>query len=167
MMEAGQLLHNMSAPPRSVVKYNGLSTEALTTGFGSSEKTGGPCSDHDVFGCFITFRLPVNLRRCGAKTILKRLDMELGSTPEVTLLHLIEARAKELRLPDACVVVPTKIDHPCPWTDPLAILAVITKSSANIWLRSKTPRLSVLRKVSAISLLVPPIFADQIEELSS
>ena len=167
MIETSQLLHNMSAPPRSVVKYNGLSTEALATGVGRSRKTGVPCSNYDVFGRFITFHLPVNLRRCGARTILKRLGMELGSTPEVTLLHLIEARAKELRLPDACVVIPTKIDHPCPWTDPLAILAVITKSSGSIWLRSKTPRLSVLRKVSAISLLVPPIFADQIEGLSS
>ena len=167
MSDNASLLHNMSAPPRSVVKYNGLSTEALATGVRRSQKIGVPCSNYDVFGRFITFHLPVNLRRCGARTILKRLGMELGSTPEVTLLHLIEARAKELRLPDACVVVPTKIDHPCPWTDPLAILAVITKSSGSIWLRSKTPRLSVLRKVSAISLLVPPIFADQIEELSS
>jgi hypothetical protein len=111
--------------------------------------------------------LPKNLRRCGAKTILERLGLKSGSAPEKTLLDLIEARARELVLPDACVVIPTKIDHPCPWPDPLAILAVISKSSASIWLRSKTPRLSVLQKTPAISLLVPPNFADQIKELPS
>ena len=163
MTEATQLLHNMSTPPKSVVKYNGLQKCAEANDI---HGTGGgwlAASNDGAFGSFITFRLPQNLRQCGAKTILDRLGLKSGSEPEKTLLDLIEARAKELVLPDACVVIPTKIDRPCPWSDPLAILAVITKSSASIWLRSKTPRLSALRKTPAISLLVPPAFADQFE----
>jgi len=167
MIETAHLLHNMSTPPKSVVKYNGLRNDATIADINCTRAGGLPLSNDGAFGAFITFRLPENLRRCGAETVLKRLGLQPGSTPEKTLLDLIEVRAKELRLPDACVVMPTNIDHSCPWPDPLAILAVITKSSASIWLRSKTPRLSVLRKTSAISLLVPPVFADQIEGLSS
>ena len=164
MIETTQLLHNMSTPPKSVVKYSGLKNNAKATDL---HGTGGgwlAASNNSAFGSFITFRIPENLRRCGAKTILERLGLKSGSEPERTLLDLIEARARELVLPDACVVIPTKTDRPCPWPDPLAILAVITKSSASIWLRSKTPRLSVLRKAPVISLLVPPVFAEQIEE---
>ncbi len=163
MIETAQLLHNMSTPPKSVVKYNGLRKNAKATDIQGTGVGWLAASNNGAFGSFITFRLPDNLRRCGAKTILERLGFKSGSAPEKTLLDLIEARAKELVLPDACVVIPTKIDRPCPWPDPLAILAVITKSSASIWLRSKTPRLSVLRKNPEISLLVPPTFADQIE----
>jgi hypothetical protein len=167
MTEAAQLLHNMSTPPKSVVKYNGLRNDTKTTDIHGTGAGWLAASNNGAFGSFVTFRLPGNLRRCGAETILKRLGLKAGSTPEKTLLDLIEARAKELVLPDACVVIPTKTDSPCPWPDPLAILAVITKSSASVWLRSKTPRLSALRKTSAVSLLVPPTFVDQIEGLSS
>ena len=163
MIETAQLLNNMSTPPKSVVKYSGLRKNAEVTDIHGTGAGWLPASNNGAFGSFITFRLPKNLRRCGAKTILERLGLKSGSAPEKTLLDLIEARARELVLPAACVVIPTKIDHPCPWPDPLAILAVISKSSASIWLRSKTPRLSVLRKTPAISLLVPPAFAAQIE----
>ena len=165
MIETTQLLHNMSAPPRSIVKYNGLSNESAKTR--GDEAKGSPFSNDGVFGCFIAFRMPANLRRCGARTILQRLDLEPDSVPEETLVALIEAQAKEITLPDACMVVPTKASHPGPWTDPLTVLAIITKSSARIWLRSKTPRLTVLRKTTAISLLAPPTFTLPLEGQSS
>jgi hypothetical protein len=165
MIETTQLLHNMSAPPRSIVKYNGLSNESAKTS--SADAKEAPLSDGGVFGSFIAFRMPVNLRRCGAKTILQRLGLEPGLVPEETLVALIEAQARNITLPDACVVVPTKASHPNPWTDPLTVLAIITKSSARIWLRSKTPRLTVLRKTTAISLLAPPTFTQPLEAQSS
>ena len=167
MIETVQLLHNMSTPPKSVVKYSGLQRDAKATHVQDTGVGWLAASNNGAFGTFITFRLPENLRRCGAKTILERLGVEPSSEPENVLFDLIEKRAKELVLPDACVVIPTKVDRPCPWPDPLSILAVITKSSASIWLRSKTPRLSVLRKTRATSLLVPPSFADQIEGTTS
>ena len=61
MSEAVSLLHNMSAPPRSVVKYAGLTAEApirMKTGLG------------DVFGTAVAFHLPSNLWRMGAKALL-------------------------------------------------------------------------------------------------
>lgn len=163
MIEPSRLLHNMSAPPRSVVSYAGLANAERAAGLGGR---GGRVTHDGVFGTFIMFRLPDALRRRGPGSILKRLDKAPGAAPEKTLLGLIEARAQELVLPDACVIVPSRGDYPCPWPDPLAALAVITKSSASIWLRSKSPRLSTIQKISAISLLVPPVFADQMEILS-
>ena len=34
--------------------------------------------------------------------------------------------------------------EPVRWSDPVAVLAVLTKSSPAVWLRAKTPRLGVL-----------------------
>jgi hypothetical protein len=165
MTETSQLLHNMSAPPKSVVKYTGLSNAATTAGPGGTGVCGVRFTHDGVFGTFITFRLPEAFQRSRPKSILEHLGLKTGRAPEKTLLRLIKDRANEISLPDACVVVPTNNDHPCPWPDPLSALAVITKSSASIWLRSKTPRLSTLRNVSEVSLLLPPNFSDQIEEL--
>ena len=166
MIEPVQLLHNMSTPPKSVVKYTGLSDDATPAGpdgigVGSSRFT------HDgVFGAFVAFRLASDLCRRVPATILKHLGIDPGQAPEKTLVGLIDRRAGELALPDACVVVPAKQDHPCPWPDPLATLAIITKSSGSVWLRGKTPRLSAIKKRSVVSLLIPPACAARIEELS-
>jgi len=99
-------------------------------------------------------------------TILEQLGVNPGRDLEKTLLDLIEARTKEIALPDACVVVPTKPGHKLPWTDAPAALAIISKSSDNIWLRSKVPRLSAFQTITARSLLVPPAFVDQMEDTS-
>jgi len=166
MIEPVQLLHNMSTPPKSVVKYTGLSEAATTTGPGGTGVCGVRFSSDGIFGAFVTFRLTHSLRRRAPATILKHLGIELGQAPEKKLVRLINRRARELALPDACVVVPAKQDHPCPWPDPLATLAIITKSSGNVWLRGKTPRLSAIKKRSVVSLLIPPACAAGIEELS-
>ncbi len=165
MIEPARLLHNMSAPPKSVVKYAGLS-KAVTAARQHETYVRRTYAHNGVFGFVITFRRPESMRRRGPGTILKQLGVNPGRDPEKTLLDLIEARAKELTLPDACVVVPAKPGHKRPWTDSLAALAIISKSSANIWLRSKAPRLSAIRNTTAISLLVPPAFTDQMEEIS-
>ena len=166
MIEPVQLLHNMSTPPKSVVKYTGLSCDAATAR-ADGIRVGVDRFTHDgVFGVFVAFRMPDFMRRLDPRSILKHLGVDYGAEPEETLLSLIKIRSRQLALPGACVVVPTKRNHPCPWPDPLAALAIITKSSASIWLRSKTPRLSAIRKSCAISLLVPPNFAAGIEELS-
>ncbi len=166
MIEPVQLLHNMSAPPKSVVKYKGLSRGAATAGADGVRVGGGHFKHDGVFGVFVAFRLPEFMRRLDPGSILNHLGVENGADPEETLLGLIKIRSRQLALPGACVVVPTKRSHPRPWPDPLAALAIITKSSASIWLRSKTPRLSAIRKSCATSLLVPPNFAAGIEELS-
>ena len=156
MSEAVSLLHNMSAPPRSVVKYAGLAAEApirRKTGLG------------DVFGTAVAFHLPYYLRRMGATALLDVIGEGGGEgNPESRLLRFIEARARDLPIPDGAVVIPTRPDHLAPWPDALAAIAVITKSSDNIWLRGKFPRLSVLRNRRKVSLLIPPAFATKLEE---
>ena len=166
MIEPAQLLHNMSSPPKSVVKYTGLSGAATTAGPGGTGVCGVRFFHNDVYGAFVAFRLTPDLRRRAPETILKHLGIDPGPAPEITLAGLIDQRARELALPDACVVVPSKQDHPSPWPDTLAALAIITKSSGSVWLRSKTPRLTAMKKRSVVSLLIPPACAHRIEELS-
>jgi len=165
MIEPARLLHNMSAPPKSVVKYAGLS-KAVTAAGQYETYVRRTYAHNGVFGSIIAFRLPPAMRLHKPATILEQLGVEPGRDLEKTLCDLIEARAKELALPDACVVVPTKPGHKLPWTDALAALAIISKSSANIWLRSKAPRLSAFRNITARSLLVPPAYIDQMGETS-
>ena len=155
MNEHANLLHNMSVPPRAIIKYAGLATTS-----GSVTQAPG-----NVFGCFVAFRLPKGMRVGSAASILKRLGEVVGPDAEETLLGLIERRAKELPLPDGCLVKRCKRNHPCPWPDPLSALAIITKSSANVWLRGKTPSLSSPGKRRSVSLLLPPAFAARILEV--
>ena len=162
MIESVQLLHNMSTPPKSVVQYTGLDGATTTVHRGG----GGSSPRHNVYGNFVTFCLPRDIFGRAAHSILKTIGVEPGPTPEKILLALIERRARELPVPDACVVRPPLLHHPRPWPDTLAALAIITKSSTNVWLRSKTPRLSAVNGRAAVSLLIPPACAARIEELS-
>ena len=132
-------IRNMSAPPKSVVKYAGLASVAEVGGRRKARS-------RDVFGAAVAFRLPTNLRRVDAATLLDVIGEERGEgAPETRLLRLIEDRARELAIPDGAVVIPVRPDHRAPWPDTLAAIAVITKSSDTIWLRGKTPRLSPRR----------------------
>ncbi len=166
MTEPTRLLHNMSAPPKSVVSYAGLSRasiEAVTPDNGGRKSR---VAADSVYGIPAAFWIPDPLRKCGPVKILQQLGEEPGLDAEKELVALIEKRTEELPLPNACVVVPNKPAHGCPWADPLAALAVITKSSATVWLRSKSPRLSLIGTRQAVSLLVPPTFADRMEAAS-
>jgi hypothetical protein len=163
MSDHSALLHNMSAPPRTVIKYAGLSGLATKVGPGGA---GTKHVDGHVFGSFVAFRLPTGMRVRSAALLLERLGKEVGTDAEETLHGLIERRAMELALPDGCLVKPCERSHPSPWPDPLAALAIITKSSANIWLRGKVPSLSSLAKRSSVSLLLPPTLVDLIPEAS-
>jgi hypothetical protein len=75
--------------------------------------------------------------------------------PEQEILRLINERAKQLPLPDGVAVVSADLCHEQIWDDVLAALAVLTKSSGAVWLRSKSPRLSALSGRFQVSLLVP------------
>jgi hypothetical protein len=157
------LLHNMSAPPKSVIKYAGLS--GLVNYDFNGGGRGHLTNDHEiVFGNFVAFRLPEEMRVRSASSILNLLGHEAGRKAEKTLIDLIERRAMEFKLPDGCLVRPWEQSHRSPWPDPLAALAILTKSSANVWLRGKTPSLSSLAKRKSVSLLLPPAFAARVPE---
>lgn len=167
MTDHATLLHNMSAPPRTVIRYSGLAGAATTVGPGGS----GVCSvkySHDsVYGTFIAFRLPPRSQGCSVKDLFELIGEESGRDPQKRLLELINRRAGELPIPDGCAIKPCESNHLSPWPDLLAALAIITKSSANVWLRSKAPSLFAIQKRSAVSLLLPPAFAGRMSEFST
>ena len=166
MNDHAELLQNMSSPPKTVIKYAGLSGLKKSGHLGGSGVTSVGCAHESIFGSFVAFRLPREMRKWTAAPILEHLGIEVGENAEKTLIGLIEHRATELPLPDGCVVKPCDESHPSPWPDMLAALTIITKSSANVWLRSKTPSLSKIRLHRSVSLLLPPAFASLASEVS-
>ena len=67
-------------------------------------------------------------------------------------------------MPDGAVVIPVKEHHFKINTDLLSVLAVLTKCSASVWLRAKSPRLSALKTLREVSLLIPSSFTQNLEE---
>jgi hypothetical protein len=156
------LLHNMSAPPKSVMKYCGLADLASTSGPGGS----GVCSlkfkGSSVFGSPVRFSLSVELMSKTPAFILGHLGIEPIGDGHKQLIALIDARAWELTLPDGCAVIPALSVHPILWSDTLSTLAVLCKCSNSVWLRNKTTALSAGLQHTQVTLLVPPLFADRL-----
>jgi hypothetical protein len=168
MNEAPSWLHNMSAPPKSVVKYTGLaglSTPVGTDGgrVGNLKNTGAT-----QLGQVVRFCLPQALHGTTAQEVLSHLQIEhepsCHGTPVQHLVALISQRALELPLPEGCAVVPSAATHPSPWPDVLAALAVLSQSTDTVWLRGKTPTLTNAMTRGAVSLLIPLAFVSQIRE---
>jgi hypothetical protein len=167
--EAAVLLHNMSAPPKSVVKYEGLSGLAVRNLGGGTGITSIGYRGTQMFGQPVRFVLPAGFRNLAPLAILEQLgighDESRDGPADRRLRALIDACASELPLPEGCAVIPTDIAHPMPWSDPLAALAVLGKSTDTVWLRGKTTALAAAVQREAVSLLVPPAFAHLIKEL--
>jgi hypothetical protein len=162
MREAGALLHNMSAPPKSVVKYSGLAGLATVRSRGGSAGTGISSKADGVFGTPVRFALPADLAGKTPADVLRHIGADAQSDPVRQLCALINARANELPLPEGCAVISALEGHRLIWADALSALAVLAKSSDAIWLRAKTPALSAALARTQVSLLVPPVFADRL-----
>lgn len=179
MSEHAALLHNMSVPPKSVVKYEGLS--ALGSTFGANNKNtaaNGPNTSPaaSVFGLFgkpIGFSLDTRFRGLPVSKVLLQMglvnDLETGAITEQEaerqLIDCINRRADELPLPDGCAVLAAHSGHALIWQDSLTLLAVLSKCTDTVWLRSKTPLLYAALQGRAVSLLVPPSFVVQLPEV--
>ena len=155
-MENRALLHNMSAPPKTVVIYHGL-------GACPDGASGGRNRRSALFGTTLRFCLPRALRPA-PKAILRELGCEPGVRPGATLSRLVDERAGALPLPDGCAVLPSSPEDPVLWPDLLTALAILTKCSASVWLRSKTPSLQAAFSRREVSLLVPAAFAAGLSE---
>jgi len=157
--ERSDLLHNMSAPPKSVVKYSGLSNLATSSSQGSA----------GVFGTPVRFVLPADMLGKTPAYILRYLGVSLLHAKEAAqqLDLLINARADELTLPEGCAVIPTASSHPVIWPDTLSALAILAKCSDSIWLRCKQPALNAALKRRQVTLLVPPLFANHLPKVPS
>lgn len=165
------LLHNMSAPPKTVVTYTGLSGLAKQSGPGGSGTSAVAVRGADVFGLPLCFALPAAFTADTPEAVLAEVYAQAQSREagdmhdravlpiDTTLERLIDARAAELPLPDGCLVVPADDTHAMPWPDLLAALAVLAKCSDTVWLRAKTPSLTAALARRRASLLVPPRFA--------
>ena len=160
MEDGTALLHNMSAPPKSVVKYSGLADLATTRVPGGS----GICG---VFGTPVRFVLPPNLAGPSPADILRHLKVAPQPDPEQYLADLINTRANELPLPEGCAVIPTLDGHRLIWADALSALAILAKCSDSIWLRAKHPALNAALARQQATLLVPPLFARRLPEVCS
>lgn len=170
MNESPSLLHNMSAPPKSVVKYSGLSGLMSELGPGGSGVAAVTYRNRELFGRPVRFSLPEAFDGASPADMLRLL----GIAPEGPrqnsasrqLIALINRRAAELPLPEGCAVIPANGKHPVLWDDPLAALAVLTKSVDTVWLRGKTPALSAASGRGPVSLLVPPGFVHRLREIT-
>jgi hypothetical protein len=157
MEDMTALLHNMSAPSKSVVKYSGLADLAAD----KSPSGAGACG---VFGTPVRFALPADLAGKSAADILRHLGADAEPEPERKLAALIDARASELPLPDGCAVIPALEGHRIIWADALSALAILAKCSDTIWLRAKSTSFNAALVRRQATLLVPPRFADPLKE---
>ena len=163
-----QLLHNMSSPPKTVVKYSGLEGLAKQSGPGGSGVTGLKYTNPIVNGVAVRFVLPTEFIGQDPEKILRLLKIDRSdqfSTAESQLVDLINHRADELPLPEGCAVMAAHDSHGVIWPDALSALAILTKCTDSIWLRSKTPSIASVKGKPSLSLLVPPLFINQLPKV--
>jgi len=163
-----QLLHNMSAPPKTVVKYVGLEGLAKQSGPGGSGVTGLKYTNRVVNGLPVRFVLPPQFSEQDSEKILLLLKIELTDqfpSTDSQLIAMINQRADQLQLPEGCAVMAPHDSHGVIWSDALSALAILTKCTDTIWLRSKTPSLASVKGKSSLSLLVPPLFIKQLPKV--
>lgn len=167
-LDKSSLLHNMSAPPKTVVKYSGLESVAKQSGPSGSGVTGLKYMNPKVFGLAVRFLIPEKFFDQDPEKILALLrityDSKYHSATE-QLTALINERAKELPLPEGCAVIKTHISQAEIWTDALSVLAILTKCTDTIWIRSKSPSLVTARTKRTVSLLIPPSFIHQLPKV--
>lgn len=159
MNEHTALLHNMSTPPKTVVKYSGLSELARTSGPGGSGVAGIKFKGAEIHGTPLRFMLGASFAGITPENLLAALGHAPVSDVEGRLAKLINARAQELPLPDGCAVINGRNDALVIWQDPLTALAILAKCSDYVWLRAKTPAIHAALRRNAVTLLVPPQFA--------
>lgn len=160
MNECVNLLHNMSAPPKSVIKYEGLAGFAVHPIPGGSGVTAIKFKAiRRIYGTPVRFDLDPRLQGASVLDLIAAVGAsEERGDPSQQLVKLINLRANELPLPDGCLVIKPKDSHRVLWTDPLSTLAVLSKACDTVWLRTKMPAISLALRRGSVSLLVPPGF---------
>jgi len=158
----------MSAPPKTVVKYAGLEGLAKQSGPGGSGVTGLKYTNPVINGLAVRFVLPTEFIGQDPEKILRLLKIDRSdqfSAAESQLVALINHRADELPLPEGCAVMAVNDSHGVIWPDALSALAILTKCTDSIWLRSKTPSLASIKGKPSLSLLVPPLFTNRLPKV--
>ena len=192
MREALGLLHNMSAPPKSVLRYEGLAGLASQSGPGGSGVTQLRYTAKELFGTPVRFAFDLAWTKLSAVEILNYLQVEAvtslpansqaGVEPSVEQLKalntaraqaatrqlnaLINQRAQAMPLPEGCAVIVPRPGHAVLFADLLSTLAIFSKCTESVWLRGKTPSLIAARGYKEVSLLIPPNFCEQLLRFS-
>jgi hypothetical protein len=159
MRDRTPLLHNMSAPPKTVVSFTGLGFRKPQQSLKAALAAEAPKPDSgEDFGTVLHFTLDATMNARTPRAILRLLGAKHGSDPDGTLAALIETRATELPLPGGLLVVPATAPgiHRVLWPDLLSVIAVLTKCSEHVWLRAKNPSLSAALSRRTVCLFVPP-----------
>jgi hypothetical protein len=155
------LARNMSAPPKTTISWNGLGATFHPTSRDGRANL-APGKHEGMFGIPVRFTLAPALVRKRPVAMLRHLGHRPGTDAAEQLDALIDMQAASLPLPDGCAVIACHWSHRTVWEDTLTILAVLTKSSGAVWLRSKSPSLAAMTGRRDVSLLVPPAFATQL-----
>ncbi len=167
-VERAWTLKNMSAPPKTVVKFEGLRELNARRQPGGADVTDADHGSERLFGTPVRFVLSPKVRHLGASSLLRLLDPTSSKRSplscETRLAELLDARAGALPLPEGCLLITSSRSHAVLWDDDLTTLAVLTKCTDTVWLRGRTPSLASARERGAVTLLVPPAFAARLPE---
>ena len=135
-MNRPALLHNMSAPPRTVILHKALAPTGRT----------------------LLFRLPPEVRNDGQEGLLAQLTGEPWTGGDTAagaeLRRRVNEYAARLALPPA-VLVTDAAEAAEPVGDLLAVYAVLAKSSDRVYLRDKEPNLARIEPGRRVVLRLP------------
>jgi len=158
--EAPHVLHNMSAPPRTTIRYEGLSGNVKEAGPGGSGVCSRGYQGTPLRGRIVQLQLPDNWDSSDPSALLTALGVAVLGDAQSQLLALVIATARDLPLPDICVVLPVDKTTVPLWGTPLMALTVLSQCSDVMWLRAKSPVFSQAITRRQVRLLVPQPWSD-------
>jgi hypothetical protein len=134
-MTSANRLHNMSAPPRTVLRH------APGEGF--------------LLGVYLVLRAPV--LPAHAEGLLALLDGERWEGDgEGELRRRLNEHARRLPFPAIVPITDQCGEEHYVRHDLLDVFTVLAKSSAHVYLRDKEPNLAAIRSERRVVLLLPP-----------
>ena len=135
-MSQPALLHNMSAPPRTVIQHKAVAPAGRT----------------------LLFRLPPEIPNTGPEGLLAHLTGRSWTGGDAAagaeLRRRVNECAVQLALPPAALVTDAA-DAAEPVDDLLAVYAVLAKSSDRVYLRDKEPNLVRIEPGRRVLLRLP------------
>lgn len=133
------LLHNMSCPPRTVIRYS--------------------CGNQRGHGFGLVFAWPALPANPSAADLLRLLDgVSAGSgdrDAEEELRDRVNRHASTMPLPAAALVTDKAFAGDKQCLDLLSVLSVQAKSSERVYLRGKEPNLAAIRRERRLVLVLP------------
>jgi hypothetical protein len=135
LMSRPSLLHNMSAPPRTVIRQRAVAPSGST----------------------LLFRLPPGFRCAGPGALLARLTGRRrrgAAQAEAELRTLLNEQAARLPLPPAALVAGSS-EGAKAVEDLLTVCTVLAKSSDRVYLRDKEPNLGRIALGRSVVIRLP------------